>query len=107
MKKLLSLSLLVGIAALVACGPSAKEKAEKAKQDSIAIADSIAQQAKIDSITTAAAQKARLDSIAIAEAEAKAKAAQYQKSNPPKTEPSTPARKGDKAVKNTIRGRRS
>ena len=75
MKKLLSVLVIVAMAALVACGPSAEEKAakEKAKQDSIAAVqkakdDSIAavQQAKDDSI--AAAQKAKEDSIAAAAA---------------------------------------
>jgi len=53
-----------------ACGPSAKEKAEKARQDSIRIADSIAKvKAYEDSIAAAqaAAEQARLDSIAQAE----------------------------------------
>ena len=75
MKKLLSVLVIAGMVAMVACGPSAEEKAakEKAKQDSIALVqkakdDSIAavQQAKDDSI--AAVQKAKEDSIAAAAA---------------------------------------
>ncbi len=82
MKKLLSLLVIAGMAALVACGPSAEELAakEKAKQDSIAkaqrevaIADSIAavETAKADSI--AAVAKAKEDSIAAAAAKKPAK----------------------------------
>lgn len=76
MKKLLSVLLIAGMASLVACGPSAEEKAakEKAKQDSIAnaerelfIQDSLAkvEQMKQDSIANA--QKIA-DSIAAAAA---------------------------------------
>jgi hypothetical protein len=73
MKKLFSLLVIAGMFAIVACGPSAEEKAakEKAKADSIAAVqkakeDSIAavQKAKDDSI--AAVQKAKEDSIAAA-----------------------------------------
>lgn len=75
MKKLFSLLLLAGMAAFVACGPSAEELAakEKAKQDSIAtaqrevaIADSIAavETAKADSI--ALVEQTKADSIAAA-----------------------------------------
>jgi len=42
MKRLFQLLVLAGLATFVACGPSAAEKAEKAKQDSIRKADSIA-----------------------------------------------------------------
>ena len=77
MKKFLSILLVAGITALVACGPSAEEKAamEKAKQDSIAMVqkaydDSVAavnkaaeEKAKQDSIATANMEKARQDSI--------------------------------------------
>jgi hypothetical protein len=63
-----------------ACGPSAEELAEKAKQDSIRIADSIAtveaaaaaaaaaEQAKLDSIAKVEREKFVADSIAAAEA---------------------------------------
>ena len=62
MKKLFSLLVIVGMAAMIACGPSAQEKAakEKAKQDSIAKV----QKAKDDSI--AAVKKVKDDSIAAA-----------------------------------------
>ncbi len=60
MKKVFGILMIAGMAALVACGPSAEEIAakEKAKADSIAAA----QKAIDDSI--AAAQKAIDDSIA-------------------------------------------
>jgi hypothetical protein len=65
MKKILSVLAIAGMAALIACGPSAEEKAaaEKAKQDSIAKAQK--ELAVADSI--AAAEKAKQDSIAAAE----------------------------------------
>ncbi len=72
MKKLFSLFVIAGMAALIACGPSAEEKAakEKAKQDSIAAAqkkidDSIAAvQQKIDDSIAAVKEQAKQDSIA-------------------------------------------
>jgi hypothetical protein len=79
MKKVLSLLVIAGMFAIVACGPSAEEKAaqEKAKADSIAAvlkADSIAkadiEKAKADSIA-AATLKFKEDSIAAAEANKK------------------------------------
>ena len=70
MKKVLSLLVIGGIATLMACGPSAEEKAaaEKKKADSIAreaaIADSIAQEKqKLFDDSVAQAQKIA-DSIA-------------------------------------------
>jgi len=42
MKRLIQLLVVAGMASFIACGPSASEKAEKAKQDSIRQADSIA-----------------------------------------------------------------
>jgi hypothetical protein len=42
MKKLIQLLVVAGMASFIACGPSASEKTEKAKQDSIRQADSIA-----------------------------------------------------------------
>ncbi|MCW3083696.1 MAG: hypothetical protein JWP12_1062 [Bacteroidetes bacterium] len=85
MKKLFTLVAVASISALVACGPSAEEKAaaEKAKQDSIAAVDAAKaaeaaakEQAMNDSITTyTAAQEAKTkamnDSIAAAEASKK------------------------------------
>jgi hypothetical protein len=76
MKKVFTLIVAASMVSLIACGPSAEEKAakEKAKQDSIAavqkeqaIQDSIAnvEKAKQDSIA-AAVQKAKDDSIAAA-----------------------------------------
>ena len=74
MKKLNLLLLAGAVAMIAACGPSAKELAEKAKQDSIRIADSLAKvKAYEDSVAAAqAAEQARLDSIAQAEEAAKA-----------------------------------
>lgn len=71
MKKLLTLVIAGGMLAFYACGPSAEEIAakEKAKQDSIHMADSIA------AAEAAAMEKARQDSIAAADAAAKAQAA--------------------------------
>lgn len=56
MKKVLSIMLAAGFVAIVACGPSAEEKAaaEKAVQDSIAAAEQAA----------AATQSAMMDSAA-------------------------------------------
>lgn len=75
MKKLSYLLVTAGIFAFVACGPSAQEKAEKARQDSIRIADSIAQieaieKARMDSIANAEKEKRIQDSIAKATEEA-------------------------------------
>jgi hypothetical protein len=79
MKKVLSVFVIAGMVALIACGPSAEEKAakEKAKADSIAAvlkADSIAmaekEKAVADSVA-AAALKFKQDSIAAAEANKK------------------------------------
>ena len=66
MKKALLILSLVGVTFLVACGPSAKEKAavEQARLDSIATAE--VEQAQQDSILAAqnlAAQAAREDSF--------------------------------------------
>ena len=79
MKKLNYFILSAAIGDIRACGPSDKELAEKARQDSIRIADSIAlvekEMMKQDSIAkaeaAAAAEQARLDSIAAAEANKK------------------------------------
>lgn len=77
MKKVFTLIAIAAVTAtFVACGPSKEdlEKAEKAKQDSIAMADSIAnadaaaklaEQAKADSI--AMADQAKADSTRIAD----------------------------------------
>jgi hypothetical protein len=75
MKKVLSLLVIAGMLAVIACGPSAEEKAaqEKAKQDSIAAVqkakeDSIAAVVKAKEDSIAAVQKAKEDSIAAAAA---------------------------------------
>jgi len=72
MKKLFAMFVVAGMVAFVACGPSAEEKAEKARQDSIALADSLAsvaadQQRLADSTAQAgmvADSLAKADSIA-------------------------------------------
>ena len=69
MKKLFAMFVVAGMVGFVACGPSAEEKAEKARQDSIALADSLtnvaAEQARLaDSTAMAAAEAAHADSIA-------------------------------------------
>lgn len=81
MKKLSSLLLVAGTLAFVACGPSAEEL-EKARQDSIAKADSIAaveaeiqaaKEKQIQDSIAAVAEKAKQDSIAAAEEKGKKK----------------------------------
>ena len=47
MKKVFALLVAAGMLAFVACGPSVKELSEKAKADSIKLADSIA---KLDTV---------------------------------------------------------
>jgi len=72
MKKLFAMFVVAGMVGFVACGPSAEEKAEKARQDSIALADSLAnvaadQQRLADSTAQAgmvADSLAKADSIA-------------------------------------------
>ena len=70
MKKLVAFTITAGMFAFTACGPSAEEKAaqDKAKQDSIHMADSMAMAAQF------AADKAKADSIAATEMAAKEKA---------------------------------
>lgn len=60
MKTLAQILVIAGLASFVACGPSAEQKAEQARLDSIRIADSIAmveqaEQARQDSINAAMA----------------------------------------------------
>jgi len=69
MKKLFAMFVVAGMVGFVACGPSAEEKAEKARQDSITMADSMAnvaaEQARLaDSTAKAAVETAHADSIA-------------------------------------------
>jgi hypothetical protein len=63
MKKILSLITIAAFTALVACGPSAEEKAaaEKARQDSINQA--MAAQMAADSAARAMEEMARMDSL--------------------------------------------
>ena len=67
MKKILSLFIIAGFATLIACGPSAEEKAaaEKARQDSINV---VMAQMEADSIAAVQVmmEKARQDSMAMA-----------------------------------------
>ena len=68
MKNLFSIFAVAGMTAIVACGPSGAEKAEKAKQDSIHVADSLskmqaAAKAKADSATAADAKKAEMQKM--------------------------------------------
>jgi hypothetical protein len=73
MKKLFAMFVVAGMVAFVACGPSAEEKAEKARQDSIAQADSVAalavEQTRLADSTAQAAVVA--DSLAKADSIAK------------------------------------
>ena len=73
MKKLFAMFVIAGMVGFVACGPSAEQKAEKAKQDSIAQADSLAnvaaQQTHLADSTAKAAVVA--DSLAKADSIAK------------------------------------
>jgi hypothetical protein len=68
MKKLLSILLSAGIVMLIACGPSAEEKAaaEKAVQDSIAKVQK-AQEDSMAAAQQAAMEKAKADSTAAVE----------------------------------------
>ncbi|MFA6949606.1 MAG: hypothetical protein WCQ70_02875 [Lentimicrobiaceae bacterium] len=73
MKKLSSLLVVAGLATLVACGPSAEQKAEQARLDSIRIADSMAlvqeaAQRTQDSINAIAMEEQRIaDSTRVAD----------------------------------------
>ncbi len=81
MKKILALVLIAGFTALIACGPSAEEKAvaEKARQDSI---NAVMSQMAADSMNAAQAliEKARKDSVMMAmQTDSIAKAAAVKK----------------------------
>lgn len=121
MKKVFALFASVAFVALVACGPSAEEKAaaEKARQDSInaamekAAADSAAaaqaamEQARQDSLNMAMEQ-AKADSIAMAEEAAKAKTKSKPKAKPtPKVEDKRPesVKQADDKVKSKFGGK--
>lgn len=73
MKKFLSLVFVAVMFAFVACGPGAKEKAEKETQDSIHKADSLAKVQEVE--------KAKADSVAKVEADAKAKEEEAKKAD--------------------------
>ena len=101
MKKLVSILMIAGLAtAMVACGPSKKEKEEEAarleqvRQDSIKAAEEEAARLAAEA-EAAALEQARLDSIAKAEAEAAAAAAaKATKPAKKKTEPVVKAGQG-------------
>ena len=90
MKKILSLFIIAGFTTLIACGPSAEEKAaaEKARQDSINV---VMAQMAADSMNAAQAliEKARQDSIImVLQADSIAKATMVKKPAPkPKAKP--------------------
>lgn len=102
MKKLLTIVLAGGMAAFCACGPSKEEiaKREKAKQDSIHMADSVAAaaaaaKAKEEADAKAKAdaeakEKAKADSTAKAEAEAKEHKGKGKPKEAPKAKEGTP-----------------
>ena len=108
MKKLLTLVLAGGMLAFYACGPSKAEleAKEKAKQDSIRMADSVA------AAVAAAAEKAKADSIAAAEAaaleaaeKAKADSIAAAEANKPKSKPKTIEQKTKEEAKKATGGR--
>jgi outer membrane biosynthesis protein TonB len=109
MKKILSIIVLGGFAVLVACGPSAEEKAaaEKARQDSI---NAVMTQMAADSMAAAQAaiEKARMDSIAmasIADSLAKAEANSKKTASKPKPKPKTQEEKKVEEAKKVTSGR--
>jgi len=101
MKKLFSLLVIAGLATLIACGPSAEEKAaaEKKKQDSIAAV----QKAIDDSI--AAAQQAIDDSIAVAKQQAydDSVANATKKGGKTGTKPTTPTKPNQSIPKEKVK----
>jgi hypothetical protein len=103
MKKIFSLLVVAGFATMVACGPSAEEKAaaEKARQDSI---NNVMAQMAADSMAQvqAAMEKAKADSTAMAmkaDSIAKADAAKKSGSKPKAKTPE--AKKVEEAKKAT------
>ncbi len=104
MKKILSLILVAGFATLIACGPSAEEKAaaEKARQDSI---NAVMAQMAADSMAAvqAAMEKAHADSVAMAmQADSIAKA---QAAKKPAPKPKTKEQKKVEEAKKVTGGR--
>jgi len=83
MKKVLTVATFAGILAMVACGQSAADKAvaEKKKQDSIKVADSIAAATSAANMAAESAKEAaKADSLAkIAKADSIAKAEEAAK----------------------------
>ncbi|MFZ7114124.1 MAG: hypothetical protein ACO1G9_02000 [Bacteroidota bacterium] len=107
MKKILSLLVIAGFTALVACGPSAEEKAaaEKMRQDSIqAVMDKMA----ADSIAAVQAENERMmqDSLAAmtAKADSMAAAAKAKPAKKP-VKPKTAEEKKEEKVKEVTGGR--
>ena len=106
MKKILSLVLIAGFTALIACGPSAEEKAaaEKARQDSINV---VMAKMAADSMNAAQAliEKARLDSIMmVMQADSIAKATMVKKPGI-KAKPKTTTQKKIEEAKKVTGGR--
>jgi len=106
MKKVLSLITASCFALLIACGPSAEEKAaaEKARQDSI---NQVMEQMKADSISRAMMEKAREDSMAmVMRADSIAKAEEAKKmASKPKPKPKTQEQQKKQEAKQVTKGR--
>lgn len=103
MKKVLSLIIISGFAALIACGPSAEEKAaaEKARQDSI---NAVMAQMEADSLAAVEMEKAKMDSInnaMIADSIAKAEEAAKKKTGMRPKPKTTEEKKVEEAKKVT------
>ena len=73
MKKLFAMFVVAGMVAFVACGPSKEEKAEKARQDSIHNADSLANVAKEQQRLADSTAKAGMMKDSLAKADSLAK----------------------------------
>jgi uncharacterized protein YcfL len=73
MKKLFAMFVVAGMVAFVACGPSAEEKAEKARQDSITMADSLANVAAEQTRLADSTAKAAIVADSLAHADSIAK----------------------------------
>ena len=108
MKNILSLLVIAGFTALVACGPSAEEKAaaEKMRQDSIqAVMDKMA----ADSVAAVQAETEKMmqDSMAAMTAKADSMAAAAVKAKPAKkpVKPKTAEEKKEEKVKEVTGGR--
>jgi len=104
MKKVFSLLLVAGFATIIACGPSAEEKAaaEKAHQDSV---NAVLEKARQDS--TMMAEKAHQDSINMAMEKMKADslAAEEAKKAAVKPKPKTKEQKKIEETKKVTHGR--